>query len=68
MKGVSVGSLGSSCRYHRLCPALAAVVSPMQLIIFITAHFYTLLVPITQQPGQAVVLGRQSLCLWRLHR
>ncbi len=46
------------------CPALAALVIPIQNIICITAHFLTLLVPITQPPGQAVVLGRLSLCLW----
>jgi hypothetical protein len=31
--------------------------------IFLTAHFFTLFIPIAQQPGQAVVLGRLSLCL-----
>jgi hypothetical protein len=34
-----------------LCPALAALVSPVQNIIFLTAHFLTLLVPIAQKPG-----------------
>ncbi len=43
------------------CSALAALVSPEQNIIFLTAHFFTSLVPIAQQPGQAVVLGRLSL-------
>jgi hypothetical protein len=33
------------------CPALAALVSPEQNIIFLTANFSTLLVPIAQQPG-----------------
>jgi hypothetical protein len=47
------------------CPALAALVSPVQTITFLIAHFFALLVPIAQQPGQAVVLGRLSLCLWR---
>ncbi len=47
------------------CPALAALVSPVQNIIFITVHFFTLLVPIARQPGQAVVLGRLSLSLGR---
>ncbi len=46
------------------CPALAVLVSPVQNIIFLTAHFFTLLVPIAQQPAQAVVLGRLSLCFW----
>jgi hypothetical protein len=43
--------------------ALAALVRPVQNIIFLGEHFFTLLVPIAQQPGQAVVLGRLSLCL-----
>jgi len=42
------------------CPALACSSQP---IIFLTVHFSTLLVPIAQQPGQAVVLGRLSLSL-----
>ncbi len=46
-------------------PALAALVSPaVRNIIFLTGHFFTFLVPIAQQPGQAGVLGRLSLCLW----
>jgi hypothetical protein len=44
-------------------PAFAALVSPVQNIIFLIAHFFTLFVPIAQQPGQAVVLGRLSQCL-----
>jgi hypothetical protein len=59
-----VGSLDSSCRYNRFFfPALAALVSPVQNIIFLTVHLFTLLVPFAQQPGQAGVLGRLSLCL-----
>ncbi len=45
-------------------PSLAAQVSPVQNSIFITAHLFTFLTPIAQQPGRAVVLGRLSLCLW----
>jgi hypothetical protein len=41
-------------------PALAALVSLVQNIIFLNAHFFTLTVPIAQQPGQAAVLGRLS--------
>ena len=43
-----------------LCPDLAPLVKrqPRKNIIFITSHFFTLLVP-----GQAVVLGRLSLCV-----
>jgi hypothetical protein len=47
--------------------ALAALVSPVKNIIFVTVHFFTFLVPIAQQPGQPGVLGRLSLCLWRPH-
>jgi hypothetical protein len=48
----------------RSCPVLDALVSTVQNIIFLTIHFFTLSVPIAQQPGLAVVLGRLSLCLW----
>jgi hypothetical protein len=50
----------SSCRYNWFCPVLAALI---QNIIFLAAHYFTVLVPIAQQPGQAVVLGRLSRCL-----
>jgi hypothetical protein len=49
------------------CLALAACSSQhstVQNIIFLAAHVFTSLVPIAQQPGQAVVLGRLSLSLW----
>ncbi len=42
-------------------PAFAALVSLVRNIIFLTAHFFTFLVPIAQQPGVAVMLGRLSL-------
>jgi hypothetical protein len=49
------------------CPALAALVGPVQNI-FVSPylHFFTLFVPIAQQAGQAVVPRRLSLnmCLW----
>jgi hypothetical protein len=45
-------------------PVLAALVSPVQNIIFLGTYFLILLVPSAQQPGQAGVLGRLSLCLW----
>ncbi len=68
MKGI-LPWLGSSCRYNSLnsfCPALAALVSPEQNIIFLSAHFFfTSLIPFARQPGQSVVLGRLSLCLRR---
>jgi hypothetical protein len=45
--------------------AALALVSPVQNIVFLASHFFTLLVLIAQQPvGQAVVLGRLYLCLW----
>jgi hypothetical protein len=60
-----VGSLGRRCAGTiAFYPALAALVSPAQNIIFLAAHFFTLLVSIAQQPGQAVVLGRLSLGLF----
>ncbi len=46
------------------CPSLAAQVTPVQNIMFLTAHFFTFSVPIAHQPGQAGVQGRLSLCLW----
>ncbi len=46
------------------CPALSALVSPIQNIL-LTENFFTFLVSIAQQPGQAGVLVRLSLCLWR---
>jgi hypothetical protein len=47
-------------------PALLALVSQAQNIFFLTGHYFNPCVPIAQQPGQAVVQGRQSLnlCLW----
>ncbi len=46
-----------------LRPALAALAGPVLNIISSPQHFFTLLVPIAQQRGLAVVLGRLSLCL-----
>jgi hypothetical protein len=45
------------------CSALAALVSPVQDISYLTAPFFTFLIPIAQQPWQSVVQGRLSLCL-----
>jgi hypothetical protein len=53
-----VGSLDSSCQYNGF---LSCLVSPVQNIIILTAHFFTLFVLIIQQPRQAGVLGRLSL-------
>ncbi len=40
-----VGSFSLSADTIDFCPALAALVSPVQNIIFLTTHFFTLLVP-----------------------
>ncbi len=45
-------------------PVLAAPVSPVQNIFFLAAYFFTLYVPIAQQPGKAVVPGRLSLNMY----
>ncbi len=46
------------------CPALAALVSPVQNIFFLTAHYFTPLSPsIALQARQAAVLRRLSLSL-----
>ncbi len=48
-------------------PAVAALVSLVQNIYFLTVHYFNLCVPIAQQPaGLAVVQGRLSMnvCLW----
>ncbi len=60
-----VDSFGSLCRYKEdLCPALAALVSPVQKKFAspytISVHLF---VPIGQQAGQAVVPGHLSLNL-----
>jgi hypothetical protein len=58
-----VGSLGCHAGARDFYPALAALVSPVQNIFFLAAHFFTLCVSIAQQSGQAVVLGRLSLSM-----
>ncbi len=47
------------------CPAFVALVGAVQMIFSPTVHLNSF-VPIAQQAGQAVVLGRLplSLCLW----
>jgi hypothetical protein len=42
-------------------PALAALVSPVQNIFFLTIHYFNICILIAQQLGQAVVQGRLSL-------
>jgi hypothetical protein len=45
------------------CSALAAIVGPIQNILFLTVHYIQFLCPIVQQAGQAAVLGRLSLSM-----
>ncbi len=61
-----VGSLRSLCWPKSFCSALAALVGPVQNIIFLTVHYFTSFVPTVQQAGQAVVPRRLSpnMCLW----
>jgi hypothetical protein len=59
MKGVLRWALHSSTR--DFCPALAALVGPVQNIFFLTVHNFSSFVPIAQQAGKAVVQGRLSL-------
>jgi hypothetical protein len=44
--------------------AVAALFSPVQNNFFLAAHFFTFYVPIAQQPGQTVALGRLSLTMY----
>ncbi len=45
------------------CPALAALVGPVQNIFFPTLQYFISFVPIARQAEQAVVLGRLSLSM-----
>ncbi len=56
-----VGLLGLSCLYTRLYHALAALVSPVQNIFFLTVHYFNLYAHIAKQLGQSVVQGHLSL-------
>jgi hypothetical protein len=49
--------------FVRFLSCLGCYSQPGTKYDFPHVHFFTLLVPIAQQPGQAVVLGRLSLCL-----
>jgi hypothetical protein len=46
------------------CLALAALVSPVQNIFFLTLQYFNSFVPIAQQAEQTVVPGRLSLNMW----
>ena len=65
-----VGSSGLSCLYNGFFSAFSALVGPVQNIFFLVVYYFNSFVPITQQSGQAVVLGHlsQSMCLWLRHR
>jgi hypothetical protein len=67
MKGTLPWWVRWACRAgtRDFCSSLAALVGPVQNIFFPNLH-YNLFVPVVQQAGQAVVLGRMSLsmCLW----
>jgi hypothetical protein len=43
------------------CPALVALVGPVQNIFFLTVHYFNSFVPIVQKTGQAVVQGHMSI-------
>ncbi len=55
-----VGSLSSSCQRFLFCLGCSSGPLPIQNVFFLTIHYNTLFVPIVQQSGQAVVLGRLS--------
>ncbi len=64
-----VGSWGLLCRFKRLLSCLGSVgypSRPSSQKFFLTVHYFNSFVPIAQQAGQAVVLGRLSLsiCPW----
>jgi hypothetical protein len=64
MKGTRPWLVRWACRagVRYFCPALAALVGPPNTkYFFFTVHFFNSFVPIAQQAGQAVVLGRLSL-------
>jgi hypothetical protein len=68
MKGVLTWLVRWDCRAGKrgFCPSLAALVGPVQTtcICFLTVHYFNSFVPIAQQAGGAVVLGRLSLSMW----
>jgi hypothetical protein len=63
MKGVLPLLVCWACRAgtRDFCSALAALVSTVQNIFFLTVHYFNYFVPIAQHAGQAAVLGRLSL-------
>jgi hypothetical protein len=65
MKGALTWLVRWACRggSRVFCPALSALVCPVQNIFFLTVHYFNSFIPIAQQAGQAVVLGRLSLSM-----
>ncbi len=65
MRGVLPWLVRWTCT-RDFCPALAALVGPVENIYFLTVHYFNFFVPIAQQARQAAVLDRLSLsmCLW----
>ncbi len=59
------GLFRRACRAstRNFCPALAALVGPVQNIFFLTVHHFNSFVPIAQQSGQAAMLGCLSLSM-----
>jgi hypothetical protein len=68
MKWVLLWLVRWACRAgtRDLYQALAALVSTVQNIFFLTVHYFNLCIPIGLQAEQAVLLGRlsPSMCLW----
>jgi hypothetical protein len=67
MKGILSWLVRCACHAGaNFCFALAALVGPVQNILFLTVHYFQTFVTIAQQAGHAAVLGRLSLsvCLW----
>jgi hypothetical protein len=63
MKGVRPWLVRWACRSRTrdFSPALAALVGPVKNIFYLIVHYFTSLVPLARQAGQAVVLRRPSL-------
>jgi hypothetical protein len=58
-----VGFLGLSCRFKRFLFFLGCSSEPSTKYFFLTIYYFNYFVPITQQVGQAAVLGRLSLSM-----
>jgi hypothetical protein len=59
------GDLPWACRAgtRDFLPAFAALVGPVQTFFSFTIHYFNSFIPIAQQAGHAVVLGRLSLSI-----